>query len=503
MSDETEMERKILDFLGRNGKSKALIISKEFGLNRSTVNRHLYKLQKSKQVFGTNETPPVWDLMEKRNEIKPEERSPTTRDTCEEKRVRDLLRSGGLKAHQIATELGQPTKPIKKQLYSLEQEGKVQKCAKTSIWTLNEEESYEESDHRLGSNSGLSQCFDVISVLGKGGFGWVYKVKHKFDGKIYAVKKVVLTPEADSEVKALARLDHPHIVRYITCWPDSENCTSTQERNKVSKTSGSSSDVVTFERSGCEENDDDADDDDDEDDDVSDVTSGMASLGVTAESASAAGPSGNLDSLNHSKMYLLIQMEFCEGGTLTTWIKDRNLRNKQRNTEEIHKVFHEIIIGVEYIHSNNLIHRDLKPDNILFGTDGKVKIGDFGLVAAQTNHSGDPIERSKKRGTLQYMSPEQENKRNYNEKTDIFPLGLVWFEMLWKLSTGMERVKLWKDLRNQRFPEGFCDSYPTENKFIKEMLSVTPEDRPHAKDIKEKLEMFFPLDQNLLSQKTI
>ncbi|ROK15908.1 Interferon-induced, double-stranded RNA-activated protein kinase [Anabarilius grahami] len=387
MSAESEMERKIVNFLRQNGKSTALTIAKGIGLDKSTVNRHLYSLERSKQVFRSNEKRPVWDLMEKTNGIKqtvttPEKRSLTpTAETCEEKHVKDLLRSGGLKACHIATALGQPTKTVKKQLYSMMETGKVKKCEISSLWILEGEEGNEshnqESDHTLGSVAGLSQSFDVITKLGEGGFGCVYKVKHKFDGKIYAVKKVELTG---------------------------------------------------------------------------------------------------------SRTYLFIQMEFCEGGTLTEWIRATNRTNKQRTTVEIHKIFYEIVSGVEYIHSNKLIHRDLKPDNILFGTDGKVKIGDFGLVAAQTNHSGGPIERSKRRGTLQYMSPEQENKRNYDEKTDIFPLGLIWFEMLWKLSTGMERA---------------------ENKFIKKMLSCTPEDRPDAKDIKEKLEKFFSLDQNLLSQKTV
>uniref|UniRef100_A0A9J8CUZ6 non-specific serine/threonine protein kinase n=1 Tax=Cyprinus carpio carpio TaxID=630221 RepID=A0A9J8CUZ6_CYPCA len=318
--------------------------------------------------------------------------------------------------------------------------------------------------------SGLSDSFDVIAKLGQGYFGSVYKVKHIYDDKIYAVKRVILTEKADSEVKALARLDHPNIVRYITCWPSSDDWTSNQERNQVSNTPGSSSDVET---------------NDDDDDDGDNDTSGVESLGVT-----------------DSRTYLFIQMEFCEGGTLTDWIKARNYLKKQRNKVEIHKIFYEIITGVEFIHAEKLIHRDLKPDNILFGADGKVKIGDFGLVAAQTDQNGDPIERSN-RGTPTYMSPEQENKKTYDEKTDIFPLGLVWFEMLWKISTGMERAELLKDLKNQRSPKVFRQSYPTESKFITKMLSYSPEHRPHAKDIKEKLEKFFSLDQNLLSQKTI
>ncbi|XP_058650855.1 eukaryotic translation initiation factor 2-alpha kinase 3-like isoform X2 [Onychostoma macrolepis] len=577
MSTNTEMGRKICDFLKQNGKSTALIIAKDIGADKSTVNKHLYNLERANQVFKTDKLPPVWDLMEKKNEIKqtlkpqqksqttrdtsedkhvedllrsgglkaqkiasklgqstptikkqlysmekneikqtlkPQQKSQTTRDTSEEKHVEDLLRSGGLKkAHQIARELGQSRQTINKQLYSLEKEGKVKKCSKSSMWTLNEEwsdDSFSQesssscpSDHGLDSISGL-QNFELIAKLGEGGFGCVYKVKHKYDEKIYAVKRVILTGTADSEVKTLARLDHPNIVRYITCWPDSD--TSNQGRNQVSNTPGSSSDVVTFDRDGCEEREDEDEvdkDDEDDDDDDEDVTSGMESLSVTESASAAAESSGNnrTDGSNHTT-YLFIQMEFCEGGTLTDWIKARNHMEKQRTTVEIHQIFYEIITGVEYIHANKLIHRDLKPDNILFGADDNVKIGDFGLVAAQTDQNGDLTERSN-RGTRTYMSPEQKYKNNYDEKTDIFPLGLVWFEMIWKISTGSEREKLWTDLRDRRLPEGFSDCYQTENTYIMKMLSYSPEHRPDAKYIKEKLEKFFSLDQNLLSQKTV
>uniref|UniRef100_A0A9J8DE84 Protein kinase containing Z-DNA binding domains n=1 Tax=Cyprinus carpio carpio TaxID=630221 RepID=A0A9J8DE84_CYPCA len=413
MSADTETEKRICDVLRLKGKSTALIIAKEIGLDKRIVNKHLYILQKSNQVFKTDEQPPVWDLLEKKKEIKhtlkPEQKPQTTRDTSEEeKHVEDLLRSGGLKAHQIATDLGQSRQTTNKQLYSMMEKGRVQKCSISNMWSLNEE----------WSEGSFSQESDSCLQDGKPG-------SH--------------SEKADSEVKALAQLEHPNIVRYITSWHGPNIWTSNQQRNQVS----------------------------------------------------------------NSRTYLFIQMEFCEGGTLTDWIQARNHMEKQRTTAEIHKIFSEIITGVEFIHANNLIHRDLKPDNILFGADGKVKIGDFGLVAAQTDQNGDPIERSKRKGTPPYMSPEQENKKNYDEKTDIFPLGLIWFEMLWKISTGMERVKLWSDLRNQRFPEGFSDKYSAESTFIMKMLSYSPEDRPHAKDIKGDLQTFFSLEHDVLSQRTI
>nr|CAH68525.1 Z-DNA binding protein kinase [Danio rerio] len=508
MSAENEIEMRICDYLRRHGRSTVQDIFKELKLEKSTVNRHLYSLQASKQVFKTVEDNkrPVWDLVESMNDeqkAKPEQIKPEmTRDAIEEKHVKDLLKSGGLKASHIASKLGQQTQSTNKLLYGLMEKGEVRKCSKSHMWTLknDQERNGSGSDRKLTSVSGMSQTFDVIAELGDGGYGFVCKVKHKIDDKIYAVKRVEFNSEAEPEVKALARLDHPNIVRYFTCWPDSDNWMSNQETNEKSNTTGSSTDTDdTNERSASDDDDD--DDDDDEDDDVSDdVTLGMESLTFT-ESTSAAKASGQCDPTNH-RTYLFIQMEFCEGGTLTSWIGERNYGGKQRIPLEIHRIFYEISSGVEYIHSNNLIHRDLKPDNILFN-DGKVKIGDFGLVAAQKNPSGDPIERSKRKGTPTYMSPEQENLRNYDEKTDIFPLGLMWFEMLWKISSGMERAEIWTNLRNQKLPDQFCERYSAENKFIEKMLSVTPEDRPHAKDIRLNLETFFSLHQNSLSQKTI
>ncbi|XP_051508332.1 protein kinase containing Z-DNA binding domains isoform X2 [Myxocyprinus asiaticus] len=495
VSAKNEMER-ICDFLRQNGESNALKIAKELKLDKSTVNKHLYSLLESKQLNRSARNPPVWSLKEETiTEIKPALKSEAS---CEDKTVIELLRSrgtDGLAASQIAKELKLPRKTVNKQLYSRLEKGEVHK-SEDNLWTwCNENRNGNlqkeikhgfpscAQDFRPASYSGLSQNFDEITKLDQGGYGHVYRVKHKYDGNIYAVKIVNLTGKADSEVKVLARLDHPNIVRYHTCWTSSDNWTSNKDMSKAS----SSSVEVTFERSSSGQ---------------SDVTSDMESLDLTVEStftteSSRSHSTHSSDPLN--QMYLYIQMEFCEGGKLTEWIKTRNLTEKQRTLE----IFSEIVSGVEYIHLNNLIHRDLKPDNILFGADGKVKIGDFGLVAALMNHNGEDIERSKRKGTPQYMSPEQENLRKYDEKTDIFPLGLIWFEMLWKLSTGMERAKLWPDLRNQRFPQGFCEKYPTENKFILKMLSQEPKDRPHAKEIKENLVTFFSLDQNPLSQRTI
>nr|XP_055026882.1 protein kinase containing Z-DNA binding domains [Misgurnus anguillicaudatus] len=488
VNDEAEMETRIIDFIKNNGECTALIISKALGVDKKIINKHLYKLQKSNLLKNTEGIPPVWDLKQETDDFKSELISDSRSiDTVSiEKEVSDILRSGGktgLKAHQIAKDVGQPKKTVKKLLYSMEKKGEVQKSDSKQWMTKNETSLKQHSkscDDVKVSDLGLSSCFHEITQLGSGGFGCVFKARHKFDGKMFAVKIVELTKNADSEVKALAQLNHPNIVRYITCWPSSETWESYQDIQ-----SSSSLDIV-FDGS--------------DHDDISDISSGLESLDTTSESECAAEPLENhstdsVDPLN--QLYLFIQMDFCEGGTLTTWIEERNLMKKKRTTEEMYQIFYEIVSGVEYIHSNKLIHRDLKPDNIFFTAEGKVKIGDFGLVAPLMNPNGGSAYRSIGRGTPSYMSPEQENERHYDAKTDIFPLGLIWFEMLWKLSSGMERGKLWPDLRKQTFPEGFCDKHPNDYEFIRKMLSHTPRDRPQAKEIKENLDRFFCSDQNL------
>lgn len=86
-------------------------------------------------------------------------------------------------------------------------------------------------------------------------------------------------------------------------------------------------------------------------------------------------------------------------------------------------------------------------------------------------------------GTLTYSSPEQRFKGIYNEKTDIFSLGIIFFELYYTCSTKMEKARVLSDLRNRIIPPAFLNKYPTESAFILSMLLPNPDDRPSVDEL--------------------
>ncbi|NXI56251.1 E2AK2 kinase, partial [Chloroceryle aenea] len=181
---------------------------------------------------------------------------------------------------------------------------------------------------------------------------------------------------------------------------------------------------------------------------------------------------------------LFIQMELCEQGPLENWI------DKHREDRKYHEMaqnkFLQILKGVNYIHSEGLIHRDLKPQNIFISRDDKIKIGDFGLVTSVEYGT-----LTENRGTKSYMAPEQVGDR-YGKKVDIYALGLIWFEILSAFSRH-EKIKVWSDAREGQLPESFTNNFPVEAPIIKKMLSKDPSLRYSASEM---LKFFKSVDKD-------
>ncbi|XP_076830195.1 interferon-induced, double-stranded RNA-activated protein kinase isoform X6 [Brachyhypopomus gauderio] len=189
--------------------------------------------------------------------------------------------------------------------------------------------------------------------------------------------------------------------------------------------------------------------------------------------------------------FLYIQMEFCEGKTLSVWIEERNSQpnhNKTRKQEAL-CIMKQVLEAVKYVHFKNRIHRDLKPENIMIGHEEGVKVVDFGLVtAADADNDGGPLERTIRTGTRSYMSPEQINQSSYDSKVDIFALGLIYFELLWHFGTKTEKQKIWANIRSKDLPKAFHQMFGFEDKLIQQMLSTNPEERPDANELLSELE---------------
>ncbi|NWW79060.1 E2AK2 kinase, partial [Climacteris rufus] len=164
---------------------------------------------------------------------------------------------------------------------------------------------------------------------------------------------------------------------------------------------------------------------------------------------------------------LFIQMEFCEKGTLEKWIA----KNREDRMYRVmaHDKFLQIVKGVEYIHSEDLIHRDLKPQNIFISHDDKIKIGDFGLVTSVEYET-----LTENRGTKSYMAPEQFGDK-YGKPVDVYAMGLIWFEIL-SAFTFHEKSKVFYLLKK---PNTSIDIliFFLQAPIIKKMLSRNPSGR--------------------------
>ena len=124
---------------------------------------------------------------------------------------------------------------------------------------------------------------------------------------------------------------------------------------------------------------------------------------------------------------LYLVMAYADGGS----VSDR-IRRGPMPLSEIQRIFQQVAEALDYAHRQNVIHRDIKPDNILLDREGHVLLSDFGIVKI--------IEESEKTinltatgglvGTPSYMSPEQAQGLPVNDRTDIYSLGIVIYEML-------------------------------------------------------------------------
>lgn len=236
---------------------------------------------------------------------------------------------------------------------------------------------------------------DNYQLIGKGGFGRVFRVFNHLDNQYYAIKQIKVSREnintALTEIRILAAISHPHIIRYHHSWISSES----------------------YHEMIMEE-------EDEEDDNI------------------------HINDNDTTIYFFNIQMEYCPS-TLRTYLSER----KVLDVSVCYKIIFQIVEGLFFLHENSIIHRDLKPDNILISSfqPFHIKITDFGLAKKiKIPHCPDA---SSYVGSCLYAAPELQEKQ-YFYASDIYSLGIIMFEIQHLFYTEMERILCIQDLKQKR-----------------------------------------------------
>jgi eukaryotic translation initiation factor 2-alpha kinase 4 len=361
--------------------------------------------------------------------------------------------------------------------------------------------------------------YNVMEEIGSGGYGRVFRVQHKLDGKEYALK-VVRTSSSSKEmekilreVQVLSSIQSEHVVRYYSAWIEpgdlselhGESRTGSirraewpsfnQDTSAIRKHSDPVCNLcqstytdweVTLEQWGF-------------------IDAVLQPLDLCVKCYKKSIPSevdiSNI-SIRDSKPLpdcLYILMEYCE---LTLSEAVSKIRSEGNGDEAIWALFGQILEGFAHLHANGIIHRDVKPSN-LFVHNHNAKIGDLGLATTFSKSPsgtmrhmrtydgsahGEGVSQSSDVGTFLYMAPEVSNGTYYDEKSDIFSLGMVLVEIFHTFSTGMERAKILGDLRRGVFSSEWKASHPVAHDIAQRMLQTkAPSLRPSCLDVLQEL----------------
>lgn len=371
--------------------------------------------------------------------------------------------------------------------------------------------------------------FTEIEKISEGGFGEVFKARHKIDNHIYAIKKILIHSEHVNtvlshfkEVKTFASLNHLNVVAYKSCWleplifyqpkvithsecDDFSTMTEVSEENvRVTRSdadslrlqSNESSFEVAFQYSQ------------EKDLTTTENTEGQSQQLEALRKLNSTSGRANINAslVPHVEIawsVLYIQMKLCQK-TLRNFLDERNghndfLRfynenNLNGDTPNVNalNIFSQICSGLEYIHNKGIVHHDLKPSNVFISFDHNVPIfqlGDFGLACPlednkMTRHDGF--------GTRLYAAKEQIDGKICTKKSDIYSLGIIFVELISKCGTVMECSKKVDCIKKGQTVD---DIEPELCKLISKLLNVKYEQRPCISDLKDEVKLLIENDE--------
>ena len=220
--------------------------------------------------------------------------------------------------------------------------------------------------------------YKIIKLIGKGSFGEVYKVSK--DDKFYALKMYKISNEMNNS-------------NSLTKKEKNENLKSIENEIKILSQLNNPFIVKLYE---------------------------VFSINLNEEVY-------NIKDENNDDQIICLILELCENGDLNDKIKEKKQKNETFAEKEILHYFYEILQGLYYLHKNRVLHRDLKTLNIFLTKDNHIKIGDFGVSKKLINNN---IYAYTFVGTPYYLSPEICQNKAYDEKSDVWSLGVIIYELI-------------------------------------------------------------------------
>ena len=189
--------------------------------------------------------------------------------------------------------------------------------------------------------------------------------------------------------------------------------------------------------------------------------------------------------IDKTSQIINIIMEFCENGDLASRIFQAKKQNTPFSEEAIWKIFTQISLALHEIHRRKdglILHRDLKPANIFLDHHDNAKLGDFGLSKILDECTDFACTKA---GTLHYMSPEFLNEGKYSEKSEIWAIGCILYELccLNKPFEASNELALALKIRDRKM-EPISKNYSSELKrVITWCLAYNQKERPNVEDL--------------------
>ncbi|ELQ76780.1 Serine/threonine protein kinase [Trachipleistophora hominis] len=179
----------------------------------------------------------------------------------------------------------------------------------------------------------------------------------------------------------------------------------------------------------------------------------------------------------HDKNNIYLVLEYASNGELFHHLVEKGKFDEKTAANYIYQVLH----AVRTMHSHKVIHRDLKPENILIGCDNKLRIADFGWSVCDVDQK-----RGTFCGTQEYLCPEIINKNQYNNKVDMWCIGILTYELLVGNTPFEAPDRTTRDAyRKIRNLEYDLPKFLSENaqRFIARLLVAESEKRPDVNEM--------------------